>query len=147
MTTFKFANNGEALREAFVPKSFSTIVDSIFNEAVRNTGNPAPYRPAADIIENEKAYEIQVTLPGLTKEDISLELKENRLVLKGERKHSSETNEARYHVKESYHGSFSRSFRLPDAADKSSIGAEFKNGILNISISKLEDNATTIDIR
>lgn len=146
MTSINFAHNGELLREALVPKHFSTLVDSLFNETVRNTGTVAPYRPSVDILEKEANFEIQVALPGLKKEDISLEIKENRLVLKGERKQVSEENSARYHSKETYYGTFARNFRLPENANKETIHAEFKDGILNIIIAKQDEKANTTAI-
>ena len=143
----KFGKNGELLREALVPGTFSTLVDTLFNEAVRNSGTNTEYRPVADVIEKENSYEIHTVLPGLKKEDINLELKDNKLVLKGERKKEAISEKDRYHVRESYHGSFYRSFRLPENINRESIKAEFKDGILYVSIDKQAANSTAIEIK
>ncbi len=145
--TVKFGQNGELLREALVPGAFSTLVDSLYNEAVRHSNAKTEYRPVADVIEKENTFEINAILPGLKKEDITLELKDNKLVLKGERKQVAENEKAHYHVKESFYGSFQRSFRLPENINKDSIKAEFKDGILYVSIDKQNPSSTSIEIK
>ena len=145
--TVKFGQNGELLREALVPGAFSTLVDSLYNEAVRHSNAKAEYRPVADVIEKENTFEINAILPGLKKEDINLELKDNKLVLKGERKQDTENDKAHYHVKESIYGSFQRSFRMPENINKDSIKAEFKDGILYVSIDKQTPSSTSIEIK
>ena len=142
MTMVKFSNNGELLREALVPRNFTTLVDNLFNEALRPAR--AEHRPLADIIENENAYEIHSVLPGFKKENIHLEVRNHTLYISGERKEVIEKEQ--YHLKESFYGTFQRQFHLPENINKDSIKAEFKDGILIISLEKIQDSTTKIEI-
>jgi HSP20 family protein len=94
------------------------------------------WSPRVDIAETDKQYEIHVELPGLEKSDISLKMEDGLLVLSGERKSETEEKERRFRRVERLYGRFERSFRLPKEADVEKIEAEFKNGLLMISIAK-----------
>lgn len=118
-------------------KRFSDIMDEFFNDAVANRRDT--FAPQIDISENEKQYLIDVTLPGMKKEDINLDLEKGRLTISGERKFENEENNKTFHRVESHYGSFTRSFQLPDDVQDDSINANYKDGILNISIDKSEE--------
>jgi HSP20 family protein len=94
------------------------------------------WSPRVDIAETDKQYEIHVELPGLDKSDLSLKVEDGLLVLSGERKSETEEKERRFRRVERLYGRFERSFRLPKEADVEKIEAEFKNGLLLISIAK-----------
>lgn len=96
------------------------------------------WRPAVDIYEIGKTIFIQAALPGVRKEDVSVELKNNVITLKGERLADNNINEENYYRKEICHGTFQRSFTLKDTVRPEKIKATFKNGILEIEIPKLE---------
>lgn len=104
--------------------------------------------PAVDIHENDEAIVLQAELPGLKKEDIDIEVKENILTLKGERKQNSEFKEQNYYRQERRWGKFSRSFTLPAVIDPDRVAARYKAGVLEIRIPKPEgQKPTQIDIR
>jgi len=133
----------------FVPTSFSNLIDRFFNDSLaRSGGSSYSFVPKVDIIENEKAYEISVAVPGLTKEDFKIDLNDNFLTISGERKFSKEKKENNLHVVETQYGNFSRSFSLPENVDANKITAAYTNGILEITIPKDEKKVlkTTIKV-
>ena len=133
----------------FVPTSFSNLIDRFFNDSLaRSGGSSYSFVPKVDIIENEKAYEISVAVPGLNKEDFKIDLNDNFLTISGERKFSKEKKENNLHVVETQYGNFSRSFSLPENVDASKITAAYTNGILEITIPKDEKKVlkTTIKV-
>jgi HSP20 family protein len=125
------------LANDFKPTSFSTLVDQIFNDTVSRTGGSTFY-PKTDVAETEKAYEIQLAVPGMKKEDFQLELNENFLTITGERKFNEEKKDKNFHTIETYYGSFSRSFRVPENVEASKISAAYNNGILEVTLPKDE---------
>lgn len=119
-------------------RPFTDILDEMFND-VRTTNER--FLPSIDIAETEKAFEIKAQLPGITKDDINIDLENGRLTISGERKLENEDNNKKYHRVETQYGSFTRSFQLPDSIDQDSIAANFENGVLNITIEKNEEKA------
>jgi HSP20 family protein len=92
------------------------------------------WMPSVDILEKEGNLILRAELPGLTEKEIDLKLEGDTLTLKGERKMENEDNKSNYHRVESYYGSFTRSFRLPKTVDADKINAEYKNGVLTITL-------------
>ena len=96
------------------------------------------WRPAVDVHESAGAFHFTAELPGLTKEDIEITLEESNLTLTGERKFEEKEEGESYHRVERSYGSFTRTFTLPGEVDTAKVTAEFKNGVLNISVPKTE---------
>jgi HSP20 family protein len=90
--------------------------------------------PAVDILEKEGTLILRAELPGMTEKQIELKLEGNTLTLKGERKLENEDKKDNYHRVESFYGSFTRSFRLPETVDLEKISADYKNGVLTVTI-------------
>ena len=124
----------------YVPTSFSSMIDRFFNDSLTRSGGSV-FVPKVDIIENEKAYELHVAAPGLSKEDFNIELNKNLLTISGERKFSNEKKDTNYHSIETQYGSFSRSFALPENVDAEKINAKYNNGILELIVPKDEKKA------
>ena len=97
------------------------------------------WSPAVDIYETADDIIIKAEIPGVNKKDISVEVKDNSLYLKGERKFKKEVKEENYHRMERSYGSFCRIFSLPTSVKQDEIKAKFKNGVLQISIPKVEE--------
>ncbi len=95
--------------------------------------------PAVDIYETKDAIVLNVELPGVTKEDISLEAKESTLTLRGEKKLEKDVKEESYHRMERTYGSFMRAFTLPGTMQQDKVKAKFKDGILEVTIPKAEE--------
>lgn len=124
-------------RNEIANKRFSDIMDEFFNDVV-NTNNDS-FVPNIDISETENQYLIAAELPGMTKEDININLENGRLSINGERSFKNEEQGKTFHRIETKYGSFSRSFQLPENVDEESINAKYENGLLNISIDKSAD--------
>jgi len=95
--------------------------------------------PAVDIYETKDSIVLNVELPGVSKEDLSLEVKDNTLTIKGEKKMEKDVNEESYHRMERTYGSFMRAFTLPSTVQQDKVKAKFKDGILEILIPKVEE--------
>jgi len=92
--------------------------------------------PSVDILEKDGNIVLKAQLPGMTEKEIDLKIEGDTLTLKGERKMENEDKKSNYHRVESFYGSFTRSFRLPDGVDYEKIKADYKNGILTVTIPK-----------
>ena len=95
--------------------------------------------PAVDIFETNEAIVLKAELPGITAQDISVEVKDNTLTLKGEKKFEKEVKEENYHRVERSYGSFQRAFTLPGTIQQEKVKAKFKDGILEITLPKVEE--------
>ena len=96
------------------------------------------WTPAVDIYETNEAVIVKAELPGFTKEQVGIEVKDGLLVLKGERKIEKDVKEENYHRIERAYGTFQRSFSLPVTVDQERISATLKNGILELVMNKKE---------
>lgn len=95
------------------------------------------FNPRADIYEDENNVYISLEAAGINKEDVSVRLSEEKiLVVKGEKKRNTLAQERKVVRGERLFGEFSRNFALPESADTNSISAQFKNGVLDITIAK-----------
>ena len=106
------------------------------------------FLPAIDIGEDDGQYVVTAELPGTQREDVTVELKDGMLTIRGEKKSErEEKKEHRRYVERSY-GTFSRAFTLPSDADQDRIQAAFKDGVLTVTIGKsAETKPKTVDIK
>lgn len=101
------------------------------------------FRPKVDISESAESYMISVELPGVEQKDLKVSVQNDHLVIHGE-KRSEETREAEsYHTIERRYGHFQRVLNLPEDAKSNSISAEFKNGVLKITIGRDKSKTTS----
>jgi HSP20 family protein len=108
------------------------------------------WSPSVDISETGQEYLIRATLPAVKKEDVDITVDDGMLTLSGERRQQEEQKEEKFHKVESFYGSFSRSFALPDAIDAAAIRAESQEGVLTIHVPKTKAEArkpTTIKVQ
>lgn len=107
------------------------------------------WSPAADISETDKEYLVKAELPGVKREDVKVTLEDGVLTIEGERKLEKEDKNEKTHRIERFHGSFSRSFTLPENADAAAVRADSKDGVLNVHIPKtqVEKKARTVQIQ
>lgn len=92
--------------------------------------------PLIDVEEDDKQLTISAELPGVEEKDIKLSLNQGVLTIRGEKKQEKDVKEAGYHLVERSYGSFSRSLGIPFEADPQEVKADFKNGVLHITIPK-----------
>lgn len=96
------------------------------------------WAPAVDIRETAEAFVIDAELPGLTRGDVKVTVHEGVLSIQGERNRVEEASDGKQHRIERFYGSFLRRFTLPDNVDESSIQARFSDGVLSLSLKKIE---------
>lgn len=143
MALIKYNPNG------YRPATFSSFVDKFFDDDFFGGKRASSFSPKVDIAETENEFELQFHLAGVNKDDIKIDVNDDRLTVSGERKFKNEKNEKNYHSVESFYGTFSRSFYLPDNVNLEKIDASYQDGILNIVIPKDEKKETkkTITIK
>jgi HSP20 family protein len=112
------------------------MLDKFFNE---NMGDSLKkFNPAVDIAEDERSYEIQLSVPGVKKEDFNVELAEGKLTISGERKMEEKKEGKNFHSIETQYGSFSRSFFVPEDILAQEVNATYENGLLKVVLPKKE---------
>jgi len=105
------------------------------------------WEPQVDISETKDAFIISAALPGVSKENVKIDVEGDTLAIRGERKEEKEQDDATVHMRESLYGSFMRTFVLPDNVDKKGIKANFKDGMLIITTPKtVSAETTTVEI-
>ena len=112
---------------------------ALHERITRLAGADSPgWMPPVDIYETADRYVIAVELAGLTRDDITLEVHEGRLTLRGER--PSVARGEQFHQVERGHGQFARTFSLPECVDADTIAADLKGGVLRVSIPRCAEN-------
>jgi HSP20 family protein len=94
------------------------------------------WAPAIDVFEREDKFVVKAELPGMKEEDIDISVVGDTLTIKGERRAESEVQEDDYYYCERSYGSFSRSIAIPSNVDAQKIGANYKDGVLEVSLPK-----------
>lgn len=125
-------------RDSVVPSNMMGLIDSVFNDSVAKFERSVFFTPRVDVIEKAAQYEIHMALPGMVKDQISIEVEKDTLKISGERKMKEAGEGEKFHKIENYYGTFSRIFNLPEHADKERIEASFENGMLLVTVPKLE---------
>jgi HSP20 family protein len=124
--------------------SFQEEMNRMFNEFFRSGGDDEAswglrtWTPPVDIYETDDALVLTAELPGVSKDDVAIEIHENTLTLRGQRTHSAEVHDDRYHRREQAYGDFQRSFVLPMTVDHEKVQASYRDGILELRLPKLE---------
>jgi HSP20 family protein len=103
---------------------------------VANGEAAAEWSPSVDISETDKEYLLKAQLPAVKREDVRVTYDDGTLTISGERKQDREEKGVRFHRVESFHGSFSRSFSLPEAIDAAAIRAEAADGVITVHVPK-----------
>jgi len=118
------------------PVPMNRIFNSLFDTATAPTARR--WLPATDLLESESHYVLRADLPGVSEDDINIELDNDVLTISGERKAEHQERQAGYHRVERISGSFRRSLRLPEGVDAQAISASFDRGVLEVSVPKPE---------
>ena len=112
---------------------FQDTVNRLFSEP-----SGRPWVPPVDIQETENELIVKADVPDLDMKDIDVRIENGTLTLRGERKFNSDNNAGGWHRVERSYGSFERVFALPDSVDAGAVKADYKNGVLTISLPKKE---------
>ena len=124
--------------------SFQHEMNRVFNDFFRGGNGDesgstvGAWSPAVDIHETEDGYVLKAELPGVSKDDVSIDVHQHTLTLRGERKYESAVKDERYHRVERAYGTFRRSFVLPAMVDQEHVQATFKDGVLELHLPKSE---------
>ncbi|GGG95837.1 Hsp20/alpha crystallin family protein [Silvibacterium dinghuense] len=116
-------------------------LNALFSERANGKQNdtaekPASFVPAVDIFENEQKIVLQLEAPGLKQEDFDIQLENDTLTVRGERKLSAEAKEEDFRRIERRYGSFARSFSIPVTVNQESVKASYDAGVLSIELGK-----------
>jgi HSP20 family protein len=132
-------NRFEPFRSA---SSLPDHLNRLFNEAFERSseeGNLTVWAPSVDIYETEHELVVKADLPDVKPEELDIRVENNILTIRGERKFEKSVNESNYLRVERSYGSFARSFSLANTVNSEAIKADYKNGVLTLSIPKREE--------
>ena len=118
---------------------FSSLINEFFSSPVASPRGSRTLSPRTDVAEHPEHFEITIDLPGMKKDEISIVIDDGVLTVSGERKIERKVEDDRYSRMERSHGSFQRSFRLPDNVETDSVKAEYEEGVLTLEVKKLEE--------
>ena len=118
---------------------FPSLINEFFNDDFgMNFINRSHSVPSVNSLENNDSFEIDLAVPGMKKEDFTIELNDKVLVISSETSNTIENDKMR--INEFNFSSFHRSFRVPDSVDQDKIKANYKNGILKIKLPKRKES-------
>ena len=100
---------------------------------------PRAWAPALDVHEDKDKFTVNLELPGLKREDITVHLEDGSLVISGERKVETVSEDTEVHRRERYYGKFSRTLTLPVTVSADQVKAAYKDGILTVTLPKAEE--------
>jgi HSP20 family protein len=134
----------EPLRElSSLQTEMNRLFNTVFDAPTAGTGNGGTLRrwvPAMDLLETADHFVLRADLPGMTEDDVKIELEDSVLTVSGERKAEHEDRQEGFYRVERAFGSFSRSLTLPKGVNADAVTASFDNGVLEIRIPKPEES-------
>ncbi|PLX11083.1 MAG: hypothetical protein C0598_08955 [Marinilabiliales bacterium] len=125
------------------PAFWNLLNDFDNNVSHSNSGNS----PLVNVINDDNKYVIEVAAPGMKKQDISIKLENNKLVIASEKKEEKQEKNVNYTIKEFGFNGFTKTFVVPKEIDAEKINADYNNGILSVSIPKKEDAVLSRSIK
>src|SRR5262245_6665706 len=118
------------------------LFDSFFSVGEGN-GRGQRWIPAMDLVESDDSIVLRADLPGMSEDDVEIEIKDGVLTVSGEREAEEEAKTEGFHRIERSYGSFSRSLALPRGTDAEKVDAKFDNGVLEVRIPKPQESKPT----
>ena len=118
---------------------FDQIFDSMFTRDLPQFPSAQSWTPAVDVNETETEFFLSADMPGLDKKDVSIDIHDGVITIKGESAIENKKSTDDYRIRERQLGSFNRSFRLPDNVNEVKVAAKFKNGVLKITLPKAKE--------
>jgi HSP20 family protein len=121
-----------------IQNQMNHLVNEFFRGGMRDerVWKQRGWTPAVDICESDQAITLTAELPGFSKDDVQVQIEDNRLTLKGERKRETDVQEKQYRRVERVYGAFERSFKLAAVVDADKAEATFKDGVLKLTLPK-----------
>ncbi len=134
--TRRTRNLGDLQRE--IDRLFGRFSPSRDQDGDRSS-RQSVWAPRMDLLETEGAYRIRLDVPGMSKDDLTINYQDNELTVSGERTNDRPGDDAEFVRVERPFGHFHRAFTLPQTVDAAGIEATYENGVLTISVPKTED--------
>ena len=125
-----------------MPNCFDDVnqmISQAFSYPVELAYESQSFSPFMNVNESDLEYTVSMDLPGVDKKDVEVHISEGIVTVMGERKNSQQGKDNSYIWQETSHGTFRRSFELSNAVEGDKIRARYKNGVLNITIPKVEE--------
>ncbi len=119
-------------------QEMNRLFNTFFDAPANGTTAPRRWMPAMDLVEAEGQFVLTADLPGLSEDDVNMEVEDRVLTVSGERKSTHEATKDGYHRVERAFGTFSRSLTLPEGINAEAVEASFDRGVLEIRIPKPE---------
>ncbi len=131
------------MRHLVKTNSYLPTLDKVFDDILGDLGKTWGVEnnrtiPAVNVLENDKAFSLELAAPGLNKGDFKIDLEKNKLTISAKVEENEEETKGNFKRREFSYMSFSRSFELPKTVDVSNIEAAYENGLLKITLPKLE---------
>lgn len=124
-------------------REFTNFLDGFWNFE-----HTSAFNPSAEVIEREKDYKLVLETPGLSKDDVHVEIKKGVLRLWGEKKTEERKKDETCSFSERRYGSFERTFQLPENVETGKIDAQYRDGVLELTIPKAKEEAPkTIEVK
>ena len=121
-------------------REFDRLFRAAFSPAMaEGEASTRTWAPPVDIYEEGDNLVLKAELPGINPDDVEVRVEENTLYLKGERKFEKEVKEENYHRVERVYGTFARTFSLPNTIDSEKVAANYKDGVLTLTLPKKEE--------
>ena len=129
---------------SLMPSIFSNFfdMDRFFEPFPFGSGMMSGRIPAANVSENDREYRIELAVPGMTREDLKINIENNVLSVSGEKKDEKKEETDRYTRREYSYNSFARSFQLPEHVKSEEINAAYRDGVLTLNIPQKEGQQT-----
>ncbi|MFP4284232.1 MAG: Hsp20/alpha crystallin family protein [Desulfovermiculus sp.] len=118
------------------PQNLFDMMESFFNEPFERMPFAEPSYPQVNVSEDEKQVTVTAELPGMKSEDIDITIRQDHLILQGEKRFEDEEKDKNFHRIECSYGSFYRTVPLPGEVDADKVKAKFKDGILTVNMPK-----------
>jgi HSP20 family protein len=120
-------------------REMDRMFDNFFGSGTETSESSLTWYPSVDIKETKDEFVMMAEVPGMSKDDIKINISENTLTIKGEKKEEKKEDDHNYHRVERRYGTFQRSFTLPTQIQGSKVKAAYKDGVLTITMPKKEE--------
>lgn len=134
MNVVKFSKDSDIIKD-----TFKSIINSPLFQDLEKLNTNSKYLPKVRITEDKDNFFINMEVPGVSKEDVKISVEDNVLTVKGTKKQEVKTEETNLIINEIYFGEFSRDFNISKDVKIESIDAEYNNGVLKITLPKIEE--------
>ena len=121
-----------------IPVDLENIFDHVFGDIKSRTKSSGNWVPVVDVVESESGFEVLLELPGVSTGDVTIEMQDNELVIRGEKKLAELVESEQRIRQESRHGEFERRFEFQSQVDGDGVTAGYAHGVLKVTVPKSE---------